>query len=143
MSFVACCGVASLSEHSPDSFAEPTIGSMRETAHRRALIGLNLAATGVVSSEEEAAFMENGTVEIGVDVETPAAAPAAAAPVATSSSISFQAPESESGPVELATLAQWIKEGKQDKVMEHMKNLSGELQPLAELILQQANAKVD
>jgi two-component system cell cycle response regulator len=146
MSFVACCGVASLSEHSPDSFAEPTILGMKETAHRRALIGLNLAATGVVGPEEEAAFIQNGTVEIGIEVEAPAAPQSApAAPAATpASSISFQAPaEAAPAPVELATLVQWIREGKQDKVMEHMKNLSTELQPLAELILQQANAKVD
>lgn len=144
MSFIACCGVASLSEHSPDSFAEPTVVSMKETAHRRALIGMSLGATGVVGPEEEAEFIENGTVEIGVEADKPAASAPPAAPAAASS-ISFQAPAaaSESGAVELATLAQWIREGRQDKVMELMKGLSGELQPLAELILQQANAKVN
>lgn len=146
MSFIACCGVASLSEYSADSFAEPTVLSMKEAAHRRALIGLNLAATGVVGPEEEAAFAQNGTVEIGIEAEKPVASQGTTAAPATtpSSSISFQDPaEPATSPIELATLAQWIREGKQDKVMEHMKGLSSELQPLAELILQQANAKVN
>ncbi|MBS0307522.1 MAG: response regulator, partial [Proteobacteria bacterium] len=141
MAFIACCGVASLSEHSVDSFAEPTVLSLQDDARRRAAIGLSLAATGVVGAEEEDIFLKNGMVEIGMEVEAPAAPQVAMQP---SSAISFQQPdEPVAGVVDLATLLQWIKEGRQDKVMAHMKELSSELQPLAELILQQANAKMN
>lgn len=136
MSFIASCGVVSLSEHYPkEGEPEPVLDDLQEIAHRRAALGLNKAITGVVGPEEEAGLPPVEAREFVNGEPAPVA-------VAAAASLSFQKPdETRPGSVELATLVQWIREGKQDQVMQHMNELSSELQPLLELILQQANAK--
>jgi PleD family two-component response regulator len=132
MSFVASCGLVSL----PEFYADGDVSGldaalMKEIAHRRASVGINLATTGVVGKEEEQAFGENGSLPNGVAADVNGAT--------ADSGMSFHRKQDEQGdgPIELSTLVQWIKEGKQDKVIQHMQEMSSELKPLVELLLQQ------
>lgn len=137
MSFIASCGMVALSENYPEpGMAGPSAASMQDVARRRARLGLNLATTGVVGADEEQAFGERRQLPDAIAVEPAASAAGAAQAV---SFFDDGAPrKDESGPVELSTLVQWIKEGRQDKVLKHMSDLSDELQPLVELLLKQA-----
>jgi PleD family two-component response regulator len=56
-SFIASCGVASLSGCGTDP-ANTTVQAIWGSARRRAKLGLDRAATGVVGAEEEAAFLK-------------------------------------------------------------------------------------
>lgn len=144
MSFIASCGLVSLSEQYGEGDIRPSLAELKEIARRRARLGLNLATTGVVGVEEELAFGKNGRLPPMSQVDVPAAAAAErqAEPVtAAASSVSFfQAHDSQDGqsePIELSTLVRWIREGKQEKVLQHMQDLSQELKPLVELLIQQ------
>ena len=110
MSFIASCGVAALGD--AGGGAQETLRSLCDAAARRAALGLNHAVTGVVGAEEEGAFERGETVfDSGDD-------------------------GSELVPVpDLATLLQWLKEGRRDKVLPHVGKLSAELQPLVEMLL--------
>lgn len=129
MLFVASCGMASLSEYGPEiNSSTVNLSKLRDIAHQRAALGLHHAETGVVGAEEAAAFrksMSPVTAELMMEV---AEHESAASPALSSA-------ESESP--DLATLLQWIKEGKQDQVLKHMGRLSAELQPLIDFMLQQ------
>ena len=98
-----------------DGNGDTGLQSLRITACRRAVIGLNHAITGVVGREEEEA-LERGEPLSG----TPATPPEGAWP--------DQAPD-------LSTLVKWIKEGRREEVLPHIGMLSKELQPLVDLIL--------
>lgn len=145
MSFIASCGLVSLSERYEEGEVRPTLAELKETAKRRAQLGLNLATTGVVGSEEEQAFGRDGRLPVIAPVESPAARREEADQPASTSGLSFYQPqdahEGQSEPIELSTLVRWIREGKQDKVLQHMQELSNELQPLVELLMQQAEGQ--
>lgn len=113
MSFAASCGLVSVNAVE----TEVNLQSLRDLAGRRAALGLNQVIAGVIGQEEQEAF-EHGEAVFGSS-----AAPAAAAPAA-------QAPD-------LATLVQWIKEGRREEVLPHIGKLSKELQSLVRLLLKQ------
>lgn len=115
MSFIASCGLASLSDDSIDA-ERITLQEMHELAHQRALLGLNQAVTGVVGCAEEMAFRHG---EKGTPME-PAAEPAAGTDTP-----------------DLVALLQWIKEGRQDEVLPYIGKLPAELQSLVDLVLEQ------
>lgn len=107
MSFVASCGLVSVNAGD----AEVNLRSLRDLASRRAVLGLNQVIAGVIGPEEQDAFER-------AEAFDSSAAPAAQAP-------------------DLATLVQWIKEGRREEVLPHIDKLSKELQPLVELLLKQ------
>jgi hypothetical protein len=82
------------------------------------MLGMNRSLTGVVGLADEEALRNRSTdpapqasmhaVETGKGTDTP----------------------------DLATLLQWIKEGRRDEVLPHVGKLSAELQPLVDLMLQ-------
>ncbi|RJG00709.1 response regulator [Noviherbaspirillum sedimenti] len=144
MSFIASCGLISLSEKYGQGEARPSLAELKEIARRRAQLGLNLATTGVVGLEEELAFGQDGRLPSLPAGEAPAAGAVAQAESIAgteSSSLSFYQPragqDGQPEPVELSTLVRWISEGKQEKVLQHMQELSQELKPLVELLIQQ------
>ena len=145
MSFIASCGLVSLSEQYGDDEIRPSLAELKEVAQRRAQLGLNLATTGVVGVEEELAFGKDGRLPPMLAVEISAAAPterqAESAQAMAVSGVSFHqshdGQEGQAEPIELSTLVRWIREGKQDKVLQHMHDLSQELKPLVELLIQQ------
>ncbi|MBI1891825.1 MAG: response regulator [Burkholderiales bacterium] len=138
MTFIASCGVAAASEHYPNGevgqVTQITAGDLKEIARRRAQLGLRLTTTGVVGAEEEDAFGSNGSLPKGISLSPEANG---AAPAGSAVSFFQKQDEEGEGPIELATLVRWIKEGKQDKVVQHMREMSHELKPLVELLLQQ------
>jgi two-component system, cell cycle response regulator len=120
MSFIASCGLVSLSEDGLDT-SRITLQSMHELAHRRALLGMDRAITGVVGWEDERAFQIEETPVSGMpedDMELSNATAGSETP-------------------DLATLLQWIKDGRQNEVLPHLGKLSAELQPLIDLVLKQ------
>jgi two-component system, cell cycle response regulator len=144
MTFIACCGLASLSEQNvSETGMPPKLDLLREIANRRAIYGLNHGITGVIGQEEEASIKTNGNLAaVTKPAPTPIAQPTHAAS-SDSSAATLSLPSSElsqasSANPELATLLQWIKEGKQDLVMQHIGKLSVELQPLVDLMLRQS-----
>ncbi len=120
MSFVASCGLISLSDYGGDATASSrSLSALREVAHQRALLGLNQAASGVVGQEEEAAFRKGTATAPVIVMPEPAA------------------PDDDAASPDLPTLLKWIKEGKQDQVLPHMGKLTAELRPLIDFMLQQ------
>jgi two-component system, cell cycle response regulator len=113
MSFVASCGLVAINGIE----AGVNLQALCDLAGRRASLGLNQVIAGVVGQEEQDAF-ERGE----------AAFDSAAAPPDITAKM--QAPD-------LATLVQWIKEGRREEVLPHIGMLSKELQPLVELLLKQ------
>ncbi|HEY8101842.1 MAG TPA: hypothetical protein VIF82_13930 [Burkholderiaceae bacterium] len=144
MTFIACCGLASLSELDADETAVPSkLGLLREAAHRRAIYGLNHGITGVIGLDEESAIKNNGGVAQAAKAastvtvqESPITKRDSDGVALLSESLDMRNPNVTSP--ELATLLQWIKEGKQDQVMQHIGKLSVELQPLVDLMLRQS-----
>lgn len=118
--FIACAGVVSLSDYTTEA-ASVTLDAMCDAARRRAILGLNRGTTDVVGMEEERAFQQG------------------ASPVGNQPEIA-QANQSGNGDEapDLATLVQWIKEGKREQVLPHIGKLPPELQPLVELVLQKS-----
>lgn len=117
VAIIASCGMVSLSEYGADTpSAVSNLKALRKIAVRRALTGLQHDLTGVVGAEEEAIFIEQQATahrdaksdEKHTDTETP----------------------------DMATLLQWMKEGKNELVMPHIAQLSAELQPLLALLQQ-------
>ncbi|HVK93309.1 MAG TPA: response regulator [Noviherbaspirillum sp.] len=121
MSFIVSCGLVSLSDDGRAPKAV-VLAELRSVAHRRAMLGLNRAITGVVGIQEEQAF-ERG--EVGVALED-----TSGGNVGSSSIYQHVAPD-------LATLLQWIRDGRQSEVLPYIENLPVELQPLLDLISQQ------
>lgn len=139
MSFIASCGLVSLSEWYERGEMRPGLAELKEAARRRAQLGLNLATTGVVGPEEEQAFGRDGRLPAMAPDEKRAPPKDAPAAGAAATGLSFyqqnEGQEGQPEPIELSTLVRWIREGKQDKVLQHMDELSDELQPLVELLL--------
>ncbi|WP_292934411.1 response regulator [Noviherbaspirillum sp.] len=120
MAFIASCGLASLSDDCPEP-ATVSLQAIQGLARRRAMLGLTRAITGIVGKEEEMAFLRG-------DIPVSDAREGAVDPLGASE---------KSGSPDLATLLQWIKEGRQDEVLPHIGKLSAELQPLVDLLLKQ------
>lgn len=118
ITLIACAGVVSLSDY-PAEEASVTLDAMCEAARRRAILGLTRGITDVVCLEDERAFQQ-GESQAGMQPEF---APA-------------KEDKNDSGEPDLATLVQWIKEGKQEQVLPHIGKLAPELQPLVKLVLQ-------
>ncbi len=121
MRFIASCGLVSSSEFSAEtSSPSRRLETLREVAHQRALLGLGQGVYGVVGSEEELRLRQGATP-----------APAGAALQDLS--------DNAAGPPlpDLNTMLQWLKEGKQDQVLEHIGRLSIELKPLLDFMLEQ------
>jgi two-component system cell cycle response regulator len=144
MTFIACCGLASLSEqNNNDSDVASKLNALREIAHRRAVYGLNHGITGAIGLQEEVAIKNNGGVALATKPGTATAVPqtATANGANDATTVLSRASDVEQPALavpELATLLQWIKEGKQDMVMQHIGKLSTELQPLVDLMLRQS-----
>lgn len=119
--FVASCGVTSLDEQRPDA-RQPDLIGMCGIAHRRALLGMGRAITGVVGPEEERLLLEGRAH--------------AANPSGVSDERHAGAGSSDPAAPDLATMLQWIKDGRRDDVLPHIGKLSIELQPLVDLLLQ-------
>ena len=118
MAFIASCGLASLGDDGANHDGI-TLASLREIAHRRAMLGLNRSVTGVIGVADEQTLRNRSA-----DHATPQALMHAA-----------EAGKGADTP-DLATLLQWIKEGRRDEVLPHIGKLSAELQPLVDLVLQ-------
>jgi CheY-like chemotaxis protein len=144
MTFIACCGLASLSEQNSNENSVPAkLNFLREIAHRRAVYGLNHGITGVIGIEEETSLKSNGDAALiakSLSLTRMHEESIAKSEVGQPAQLSQIAAISSSNPAspELATLLQWIKEGKQDMVMQHIGKLSAELQPLVDLMLRQS-----
>ncbi|TFV99546.1 response regulator [Oxalobacteraceae bacterium OM1] len=109
MAVTAACGMASLVGEGLDQVST-SLQSMMDQAHVRAILGLEGGVTGVIGPQEEA-MLEEGRK--GKDRSDPAMP-------------------------DLATLLQWIKDGRQEDVLPHIGRLSVELRPLVDLMLNQA-----
>lgn len=123
ISFVASCGMVSLSDDKIDT-ESVTSDALAAMAHRRAVLGLRRAITGVVGRTEEAVLQRSCHGRVSTPdmcaLEVPSAAEAADAPTP-----------------DLAMLLEWLKQGRQDEVLPHIGKLSTELQQLLNLVLQQ------
>jgi len=121
--FLASCGMVSWPETEDEGFVnQPQFADLRAIAHRRAMLGLEHALSGVVGIEEENAF------NLGASTVEAIGAYSALATLPLNQ-------EAESSP-DLAKLLQWTKEGRQDLVMRHIDKLSSELLPLVNLMRQ-------
>jgi len=119
MPIVASCGMVSLSEFAADGdVAALNLTALRTIAQRRAVLGIDHAVSGVVGPEEEAAFLR-GPTSVEPDI-VPAALP---------TEVRAAAPD-------IVTMLRWMKEGREDKVLMHMGELSAELKPLVDLMMQ-------
>jgi CheY-like chemotaxis protein len=105
----AACGMASLIGEGFDP-AVTTLHAMVERAHARACLGLENQITGVIGPQEETVLKEGRRA----------------------------GHEPSPGTPDLATLLQWIKDGRQPEVLPYIDRLSVELRSLVDLLLQQA-----
>ncbi|MFJ7565850.1 response regulator [Herminiimonas sp. NPDC097707] len=122
MALIASCGVVSISEYAEETAATTgTLDAMMVVAKKRALLGLQNAITGVIGAQEEALLEQGGHLP---DMQLPVAAS-----VASNSEADLS--------MDLATLLRWIKEGREAEVLAHIGKMSGELQPLVDLLLKQ------
>jgi CheY-like chemotaxis protein len=144
MTFIACCGLASLSEQTAKESSVPNqLSSLREIANRRAVYGLNHGITGVIGLDEESAIKRNGSLPAVPKSGSGAISPDMSLEKSEAGGATLQVQhvataQSDTAPPELSTLLQWIKEGKQEMVMQHIGKLSAELQPLVDLMLRQS-----
>jgi len=113
IALIASCGIAAVTE-TEDGAVPPDLASMQTMAKRRAVLGLQNGITGVIAADEEG-LLQKGESLPGIMPE----------------------PAAGGLSVDLATLLQWIKEGREDQVLTHIGALSGELQPLVDLLLKQ------
>lgn len=111
VSFVASCGLVSLTDEAMDR-QDLTFDTLAGIAHRRALLGLSRAVTGIVGRTEEEVLQRSRHAR-----------------VAPSDAILADCPD-------LPTLVEWIKQGRQDEVLPYLDKLSAEVRPLVELALQ-------
>lgn len=115
MAFVASCGLASLVD---DEWLEPaSFAALASVAHRRGVLGLESGVSGVFGAVEEIELQGvGGFAGAGAATDADGESPG------------------------IATLLQWIKEGRQEDVLPYADKLSKELHPLMELLHRQ-NAK--
>ncbi|MGE5649947.1 MAG: response regulator [Bacillota bacterium] len=118
LSLIASCGVVALSDDAEDT-QHRTFDALAGMAHRRAVLGLNCALTGIVGRTEEEVLLRSR-----------AAVSAAVQPLVPSASI-------DAGVPEVPVLVQWIREGRQAEVLPHLDKLPADLRALVELALQQ------
>jgi CheY-like chemotaxis protein len=121
IALIASCGVVSITEEAGLIDPRTGLAGMLEVARRRAVLGLQNGITGVIAADEEI-LLKKGESLPGLAMET-------AAQTAGEEQVELS--------INLATLLQWIKEGRQDQVLAHIGKMSGELQPLVDLLLKQ------
>jgi PleD family two-component response regulator len=110
VSLSATCGMVALSEFGSDTTTMTTsLETLHQLARRRGLLGLKHGISGVIASEEE---------------------------VALRSGKPLSQPANQQPAPDLATLLQWLREGKKDKVLDYAEKHATELRPLLELLLQ-------
>jgi two-component system cell cycle response regulator len=113
--FIATCGMISLSEYAIDPTCDTlSLNVLREIVRDRAMLGVKHGVSGVVGAEEEE--------ELRMKAD---AVPPDPEPVVE---------EECEAPPDLATLLQWLKEGKRDQALLHIGKFSEELQPLMSLL---------
>jgi two-component system cell cycle response regulator len=121
IALIASCGVVGVTE--TESGALPSgaeLNAMCDIARRRAILGLQNGITGVIAADEEILLKKGESLP---NILAEKAVPAAGDDVDLS--------------INLATLLQWIKEGREDQVVAHIDKLSSELKPLVDLLLKQ------
>lgn len=132
MAFIVSCGLVTLSEKSFDtSFAMPSFMVLQDMAKQRATFGLHHSINGVIGEAEELEFEKSNVLPVSSNNETSSTV----APTQELNQVSSTSAMSNSDLPDIATLLVWIKEGKQDQVMQHLSALSCELQPLVDLML--------
>jgi hypothetical protein len=99
---------------------EAGLNEMCDVARRRAILGLQNGITGVIAADEELLLKKGESL-----------------PGISSGKTQPAADDAADLSIDLATLLQWIKEGKEDQVIAHIGKLSSELQPLVDLLLKQ------
>ena len=123
MTFVASCGMVSISDDNIDTDSA-TFDALADMAHRRAMLGLHRAVTGVVGRTEEGVLQRSSHESTST-------------PSTSTSEMTPAADMAEAASPDLATLLQWAKEGRRNEVLPHLGKLSAELRPLLDLVLQQ------
>lgn len=143
LSFIACAGVDSLSDYASEG-DNVTLDAMCEAAHRRATLGLNHGITGAVGLEEERTFqqgIQQGESQAEAKSQAEPHEPQTEPQTQTQPELLQARPdESDNDAPDLATLVQWIKEGKREQVLPHIGKLSPELRPLVDLVLQRGKS---
>ncbi len=126
MSFIASCGVVSLSDDDVDA-QHLTFDALAEIAHRRAMLGLNCAITGVVGrTEEDVLLRSKGLLAAAAGHSDPDQA------------LAFVGMGSAGSP-DVPVLLQWIREGRRAEVQSHLDKLPADLKAVVELALQQGD----
>ncbi|RJG05675.1 response regulator [Noviherbaspirillum cavernae] len=129
MSFVASCGVVSLSDFGNESDAV-SLETLCEVARQRATLGLDHAITGVVGQEEEVALQSRPVDTSLLWLSARDGEVIQQKMTGSGDGCNADRPAAE-------TLLQWLQEGRQDQVLPHLERLAADLQPLMELVLQQ------
>jgi two-component system cell cycle response regulator len=121
IALIASCGVVGVTEADGTALPlEAGLNEMCDVARRRAILGLQNGITGVIAADEEM-LLKKGESLPGIS--------GGKAEPATDDAADLS--------IDLATLLQWIKEGKESQVVAHIGKLSSELQPLVDLLLKQ------
>jgi two-component system cell cycle response regulator len=120
MSFVASCGLASLTDASVD-VASVTLDLMLEHARRRSLLASNHGSTCIIGEDDEIAYERDGSIALAPEIST-------------DDDDVFETTRTP----DIAMLLGWIKEGRQNEVLPHIGKISTELQPLVDLMLNHA-----
>jgi two-component system cell cycle response regulator len=121
IALIASCGVVGVTEVDGTALPlEAGLNEMCDVARRRAILGLQNGITGVIAADEEM-LLKKGESLPGIS--------GGKAEPATDDAADLS--------IDLATLLQWIKEGKESQVVAHIGKLSSELQPLVDLLLKQ------
>jgi two-component system cell cycle response regulator len=121
VSIVASCGMASLSEYGSNAGADAVergLNELRAIARRRALLGMDHVVSGVVGPEEEKAFLNDSDL------------------TESDATLNAQPAQVHAAPPDIVTMLRWMREGKQDEVLKHRGELSAELRPLVDLMIQ-------
>lgn len=108
LALVASCGLVTLDEQG----GATSLSAIHQLSQGRARLGIERKLAGVIGAAEEAALLHGENM------------PAS--------------PSADTGEPDVATLLQWLREGRRNEVMPHIGKLSSELQPLVDLLLQQA-----
>jgi len=121
IALIASCGVVGVTEADGTALPlEAGLNEMCDVARRRAILGLQNGITGVIAADEELLLKKGESL-----------------PGISSGKTEPAADDAADLSIDLATLLQWIKEGKEDQVVAHIGKLSSELQPLVDLLLKQ------
>lgn len=122
MALIASCGVVSISECGSGVSDDAALEEMCQAAKSRALLGLQNGITGVIGAEEEVLLRQGGSL-----------------PANAMDTVASAKQSGDDLSVDLASLLEWIKEGREDRVLAHIDKWSSEWQPLLALLSKQKN----